>query len=149
MPSRAWVVTMWVYHSRITRAVSMPSRAWVVTPYRNLHMLLRAVSMPSRAWVVTQHLPETPQAPVFQCPHGLELLQIWWKIVDWLRSVSMPSRAWVVTPCYIISTSYNSCVSMPSRAWVVTWNYCCRVVIFYVFQCPHGLELLPQECPIF
>ena len=59
----------------------------------------------------------------FQCPHGLELLQLHEKNGGVSAHVSMPSWAWVVT------TLPKVVVTLP-----------------LLFQCPHGLELLLQLC---
>ena len=54
----------------------------------------------------------------------------------------MPSRAWVVTIAELADKMTRN-VSMPSRAWVVTW-YWGTIYNSVEFQCPHGLELLPD-----
>ena len=147
MPSRAWVVTWNRSNYKERNFVSMPSRAWVVTKTKANIKWGQHVSMPSRAWVVTRGS------------------------LCWLCGivVSMPSRAWVVTlvvfnrtliwvcfnaltglSCYSWHDSVRGKgeVSMPSRAWVVTADMT-ALEARVKFQCPHGLELLQQECPIF
>ena len=76
----------------------------------------------------------------------------------------MPSRTWIVTRCSKCGRRVPTGVSMPSRAWIVTsvslwllWSWCCfnaltglncydwkcaKTILFLLFQCPHGLELL-------
>ena len=170
MPSRAWVVTKLMLRAGGYKVVSMPSRAWVVTWERypdgfkaefqcphGLELLRKirkctwfdsCVSMPSWAWVVTwRWVCCMAGICVFQCPHGLELLRGCNSRMQQRRFVSMPSWAWVVTAYHDLGGN-GMVVSMPSWAWVVT---IIRQIVHLTmtFQCPHGLELLRQECPIF
>ena len=129
------------------------------------------VSMPSRAWVVTvTSLGSTNAFAKFQCPLGLELLQL---IAHWTVLFLLCFNALSGLSCYIfilqihfsnglfqcplglellqlfwLTRGDSQCVSMPSRAWVVTLHQL-PVHPYQVFQCPLGLELLQQECPIF
>ena len=171
MPSRAWIVTKHPYPVLLQFQVSMPSRAWIVTKGIDtaLHKQI-GVSMPSRAWIVTLPVSQMPDnwkgfnaltglncyvkrsspfkvAPMFQCPHGLELLPTKGYVCVGNSFVSMPSRAWIVT-VFSWESNARNCVSMPSRAWIVTL-FLQYAYMYIAFQCPHGLELLRQECPIF
>ena len=95
--------------------------------------------MPSRAWVVTitaivcslweqqfqcphglELLQLTDRQEIrqgrFQCPHGLELLPALTNSATDAWEVSMPSRAWIVTP-ELAAYNRRIKVSMPSRAY--------------------------------
>ena len=147
MPSRAWVVTKTKANIKWGQHVSMPSRAWVVTRGSLCWLCGIVVSMPSRAWVVT--LVVFNRTLIWVCFNALTGLSCysWHDSVRGKGEVSMPSRAWVVTHTWRDSCCKHG-VSMPSRAWVVTWVLR-LLAIAVLFQCPHGLELLQQECPIF
>ena len=125
MPSRAWVVTD-KYHYEINfLPVSMPSRAWVVTYHVCKLSGELAVSMPSWAWVVTICGRKSWYKNVFQCPHGLELLQ----------NTANFAGGHIMFQC-------------PHGLELLRYPLVKRI-LFWKFQCPHGLELLQQECPIF
>ena len=148
----------------------MPSRAWVVTLLASCLMdLLLLFQCPHGLELLRLHKTRISFLKEFQCPHGLELLLIMdgmpvqrirfnalsglscYKAQESIRSfrcVSMPSRAWVVTT-FKSWMPHSMSVSMPSRAWVVTYNPIGIPTPNYLFQCPLGLELLRQECPIF
>ena len=87
-----------VKNRHVSVQVSMPSWAWVVTGSNTAWVQSYRVSMPSWAWVVTVPIDQwSAMEPLFQCPHGLELLHLFSDFISLSQSVSMPSWAWVVT----------------------------------------------------
>ena len=169
MSSRAWVVTqdncLWRWYSPFqcplglellptipscsytSREFQCPLGLELLRAWNAPHLRRDGVSMPSRAWVVTFfHSIVSTSNLCFNALSGLSCYIHKYFMVNAVK-VSMPSRAWVVTS-NIFTEPIRFYVSMPSRAWVVT----VRSVImeyFTAFQCPLGLELLRQECPIF
>ena len=106
---------------------------------------------------------------MFQCPHGLELLQgrgikacrryisfnalMGLSCYDCVRRITALFRcfnALMGLSCYTERNHQCSflIVSMPLWAWVVTY-FLVFLIAKLMFQCPYGLELLRQECPIF
>ena len=125
MPSRAWVVTVFVIHSSA-------SSASFQCPH-GLELLLSSTT-------------QTTAVALFQCPHGLELLHnnSTSKIMDKLFQCP---HGLELLPC---SDSFSkgypqcfnaltglSCYSLPHR----------RSRALKSFQCPHGLELLRWNAP--
>ena len=90
----------------------------------------------------------SPPFNTFQCPLGLELLLDRHCQLPIFSGVSMPSRAWVVTLSWKwyaeLTVSFNALSGLSCYLSVQLQLY--ETV---VFQCPLGLELLRQECPIF
>ena len=84
----------------------------------------------------------------FQCPLGLELLPC---TAANIGVILKRFNALSGLSCYYTSDLHFGCqnVSMPSRAWVVTFQSRHECCVRWMFQCPLGLELLQQECPIF
>ena len=149
----------------------MPSRAWVVTlfiDYTNNHL---AVSMPSRAWVVTQE----PQKKLlglqkFQCPLGLELLRArsgrvllsnsCFNALSGLscyqaflthRKRLKSFNALSGLSCYVVFKFDASVLEGFNALSGLScyFPYLHLMSALQQFQCPLGLELLRQECPIF
>ena len=172
MPSRAWVVTnssgVSIFQSWF---VSMPSRAWVVTGL--LHSCngqkcsFNALTGLSCYYFLPKFLL---YLDMFQCPQGLELLHSKTLLFTRNFTVSMPSRAWVVTCCINAQCYFKKCFNALKglscyfrllMEMVRRWCFnALKGLSCYqdeygivrqeeVFQCPQGLELLQQECPIF
>ena len=130
--------------------VSMPSRAWVVTALMcSFRLRIYRFNALTGLSCYSCGIAKADIAPVFQCPHGLELLLGYRDSAHTTRRVSMPSRAWVVT-----GSTLRTCSSSHSRFNALTGLSCYqeiyhKLICRIAFQCPHGLELLQQECPIF
>ena len=143
MPSRTWIVTRCSKCGRrVPTGVSMPSRAWIVTSV-SLWLLwswccFNALTglncyFPAFFGPANKPLFQCPHGLElllsmsrcrhswrrFQCPHGLELLHSTMRHLFPYSTVSMPSRAWIVTR-HSIRDARRGIVSMPSRAWIVT-----------------------------
>ena len=103
---------------------------------------IRKFQCPHGLELLPNNYDEILEINLFQCPHGLELLPLAVGLSADIKVVSMPSRAWVVTIAELADKMTRN-VSMPSRAWVVTW-YWGTIYNSVEFQCPHGLELLPD-----
>ena len=103
-----------------------------------------------RAWVVTLEKEYTWHLKLFQCPHGLELLQYTDRSASLYQHVSMPSRAWVVTKRLIYHVNSFWHVSMPSRAWVVTARMSNILNFSWYFLCiPAIYKCILAYLPIF
>ena len=130
--------------------VSMPSRAWVVTALMcSLRLRIYRFNALTGLSCYSCGIAKADIAPVFQCPHGLELLLGYRDSAHTTRRVSMPSRAWVVTgstlrTCSSSHSRFNALTGLScySTKWVDALNN-------NTFQCPHGLELLRVENPTF
>ena len=171
MPSRAWVVTK---RTQADNAVTECFNAltglscYVLLPwfYFSLRCFNALTGLSCYLYILTREVTEEE----FQCPHGLELLLVCF-VMAYQSHLSF--NALTGLSCYVPASTPKSCikcfnaltglscyqyfsdasfyvnVSMPSRAWVVTQRLKSLLKRMWMFQCPHGLELLQQECPIF
>ena len=168
MPSRAWVVTLFIDYTNNHLAVSMPSRAWVVTD-RNAALARNRKSFNALSglscylsWRDKMRKQVMFQCPLglellrvgksggnpkmlFQCPLGLELLPELPHPFPLPSKVSMPSRAWVVTrtvrkPVPFARKCFNA---LSGLSCYTSKNHLSRST--FLFQCPLGLELLLDE----
>ena len=100
--------------------VSMPSRAWVVTALMcSLRLRIYRFNALTGLSCYSCGIAKADIAPVFQCPHGLELLLGYRDSAHTTRRVSMPSRAWVVT-----GSTLRTCSSSHSRFNALTGLSC-------------------------
>ena len=95
-------------------------------------------------------LTQNLQGCMFQCPHGLELLHLYFDTEFTGLHVSMPSRAWVVTCTAWSVPQRTGWVSMPSRAWVVTSRMSNILNFSWCFLCiPAIYRCILAYLPIF
>ena len=120
----------------------MPSRAWVVTlfiDYTNNHL---AVSMPSRAWVVTSRDPPLPVLWMFQCPLGLELLLNIDSIRIEAKTFQCPLGLELLH--FAVGMYFGVYMFQCPLGLELLLDKIEDTMGLTSFQCPLGLELLPE-----